>query len=82
MSEAVDYTSLLNENWRNVLQEHIAKQPEVVRYLGKDRPFTIPSIPNTFRALNEMQSPDACKVVIFGQDPYPVCLFSTSIMLF
>lgn len=50
----------------------LARQPDAKRYLGPDRPWTIPQPrEHTFRALNALP-PQQWKVVIVGQDPYPV----------
>ncbi|KAF0973483.1 hypothetical protein FDP41_008187 [Naegleria fowleri] len=72
-SSNVDMELLLNESWRSTtLPGIIKKQPDVEKFLGKKRDSNIiPKLENTFRALNEMSSVSECKVVIFGQDPYP-----------
>ncbi|KAK2962347.1 putative TKL protein kinase [Blattamonas nauphoetae] len=44
--------------------------PRVASYLSTSRHKMIPSLPNTFRALH-LTNPEDCRVVIFGQDPYP-----------
>ncbi|EFC47179.1 predicted protein [Naegleria gruberi] len=73
MSSSLDMEKLLNESWRTTnLPEIIKKQKDAEKFIGTTRSKdVIPKLENTFRALNDMKSVSDCKVVIFGQDPYP-----------
>ncbi|KAL9647449.1 hypothetical protein ABK040_006810 [Willaertia magna] len=69
----IDMDLLLNDFWKKTELPTIIKEKKDASYfLGKDRDSKIiPKLENTFRALNEMTDVKECKVVIFGQDPYP-----------
>jgi uracil DNA glycosylase len=69
-SDPLQLSSMLNPHWRTCLESTLRSQANVERYIGVQRPFTIPTREHTFRALNGLP-PDEWRVTIIGQDPYP-----------
>ena len=67
-------TLILPQNWKGLFSDtyHEADFQALVDEVGKryDRETVFPSKENVFRAL-ELVSPEAVKIVVVGQDPYP-----------
>ncbi|KAH7832209.1 Uracil-DNA glycosylase [Monocercomonoides exilis] len=70
MSKDLHLENILNPTWIPYLRDTIESQPDAESYLTKKRRTMFPDLENTFQALN-LTTPEKCKVVIFGQDPYP-----------
>ena len=65
---ASDLTSLLCDEWKDVLNIDSVNWDEIINVLNKEKEFYPPK-KDIFNALNNCH-PDSVKVVIIGQDPY------------
>lgn len=61
---------ILTDFWYEKLEGTITKNKDWEKFLGEEREKTLPSLENTFVALNNIKHNEV-QVVIFGQDPYP-----------
>ncbi|KAA6369507.1 MAG: hypothetical protein EZS28_034966, partial [Streblomastix strix] len=66
----INLENLINTAWLPYLKDTLEQNSQIVDFLSPKRHWMIPKLEDTFASFN-LTTPKDCKVIVFGQDPYP-----------